>query len=342
MSLGVIRMVAAIVGIALALATVTFLPMWLVAEGWWYLGEWFSWRYPHLWLPDWASLKPLRGYPPFSLGGYRIPYPPGDETLVKYTLFLMAGGMAIITALTVWLPLRYRIKAVCGHPGVRLPIHHAYQQYVNTLGEKYNTGKIDVRSIPSTGINAFVLSTPSDRHVIVVSDGLFAQPPAIVQWVLAHEVAHVRYGDTQSTSLWLTAFKSIRLLDSVRTSVMNVLLRFMAAIPLVRFLVWPVFLVFRAITTIGRIGQKLGSLVFLVVDRWVSRRMEYRADRFAVEHAGSESGLYFFQYLVGAFEPTFNLLATHPNNVQRYEAILDMSEANKANESDTDNETTTT
>lgn len=329
MSLGLIRMVAAIVGIVLALATVTFLPMWLVAEGWWYLGEWFNWHYPQLWLPEWEGISSVWDYPPFSLAGRRLPYPPSNEELVKYALILMVGGMVIISALSAWLPLRYRIKAVCGHPGVRLPAQHAHQQYVNALSDKYSTGKIEVRSIPSTGINAFVLSTPSNRHVIVVSDGLFAQPPAIVQWVLTHEVGHVRYGDTQSTSLWLTAFKSIRLLDSLRTSVMNFLLRFIAALPLLRLFVWPVFFVFRIITGIGRVGQWAGSLVFLLVDRWVSRRMEYRADRFAVEHAGSEPGLFFFQYLVGAFEPTFNLLATHPKNIERYEAILTMSETNK-------------
>ncbi|AJY53289.1 M48 family metallopeptidase [Halomonas sp. KO116] len=326
MSLGLIRMSAAIGGILIALVTVTMLPIWLVREAWSYLGEWFGWQYPYLWLPDWPLLAPLWQYPPFSLGGQSIPIPPGDLWIMWASLALMTAGILALGILTTSLPLGYRVKAVCGHPGVRLPPQHTYQRYVNGLAQQYMTGPVQVRTVPHASIMAFVMSSPRNRHVIVVSDGLFAQPPAIVQWVIAHEVGHIRFGDTQSTTLWLLAFKSIRLLDAVRLRIMNVILRLLARIPLLRLIVWPVYLVFRALSFIAWLGQSLGSLIFLAADRWVSRRMEFRADRFAVHHEGTAPGLHFFKYLVGSFEPTFDLLATHPNNIQRYEAIIQLME----------------
>lgn len=327
MTLGFIRMLAAIAGITLALTTVTMLPLWLLREGWWYVGHFLGGQFPAIWLPDWPMLETLRHYPPFSWEGLPIPFPPSTRTIVTYSITAMGAGMAVVALLTVSLPLRYRVKAVCGQTGIRLPTAHAYQRYVNDLAKQYHTGPVHLRSLPHKGIMAFVMSSPRRRHVIAVSEGLFAQPPAIVHWVLAHEMAHIHYGDTQSTTLWLTAFKSIRLLDSLRVSLMNSTLRLIYHLPLLRMLTWPVALLFRGITGVGRLGYQVGRIFFVMVDRWVSRRMEYRADRFAVEHAGSAPGLHFFQYLVGAFEPSFHLFATHPNNVQRYEAILKWHES---------------
>lgn len=326
MHLGFIRMLAAIFGIALALATICLIPAILIREGWWHVGHWLGGQWPVLWLPDGPSLAFLRDLPPFAWGGQPLPHPPAHDTIVVYSLALMVAGMALISLLTVSLPLRYRVKAVCGHTGFRLPAGHAYQGYVNDLAHKYRTGHVHVRRIPHGGILAFVLSSPQRRHVIAVSDGLFAQPPAIVHWVLAHEMAHIHYGDTQSTTLWITAFRSIRLLDALRVAIMNSTLRLLFHVPLLRLLTTPVLFLFRVVIVTGRLGYHLGRLFFVAVDRWVSRRMEYRADRFAVAHAGSAPGLHFFQYLVGAFEPSFNLLATHPSHLKRYDAILKWEE----------------
>lgn len=321
MHLGGIRMLAAIIGVGVALATAITLPLWLIREAWYYAGLVLGGRFPHLWLPDWQSVQPLWSYPPFSWGGQAIPFPPDNEWLFTTSLTLLAVGMVVVGALYAWVPLRYRIKAAAGHSGMPLTAKHHYQLYVDGLAAKYQLSYVQVRRIPTNGIVAFVMSTPMNRHAIAVSDGLFAQPPEVVRWILAHEVAHVKHGDTKSGTFWVLAFRSVSLLDSLRASLMTGFLRFLHAIPILRLFVWPLYALFVLLTKIARLGRWVGSMFFMVIDRWISRRMEFRADRFAAEHEGPEPGMRFFQYLVGQFEPTFDLLATHPSNVARYEAL---------------------
>lgn len=316
MPLGLIRTIAALLGILLALTTVIMLPFWLIQQSWWYLGEWLGWQYPAADLPPWPVLE----YPPFSLAGQVMPAPPTTVAFLEYAVMILLGAVSLISVLTLFLPLRHRIKTVCGHAGYPLG-EHPHQCFVDGLCTRYNIGGIQVRRFPIEGIAAFALSTPGNRHAIVISDGLLSQPDAVVKWVLAHEVAHIHFGDTHSTTLWLTAFKSINLFSRLRIMLMNLILRLIAFLPVLRLVTFPTYWLFRGLVVVGRIGRWLGRLIFLVADRWVSRRMEYRADLFAVETVGASPGLFLFEHLVGHFEPSFDLLATHPPHDKRYEAI---------------------
>ncbi|PXX94644.1 M48 family metallopeptidase [Halomonas sp. LBP4] len=317
--ISLIRWIGALLGIGTAMATVVMLPLWLFRKAWRWLWEVLGGFLPELRLPD--DLTVLTQYPPLSWAGRPIPLPPDDTWVIATSIWILLPMIAMLALGHMGVSMNARIRSVCGQSGVRFDKGHPHQAFVDTLARRYGVGRIELRRLPVGGIIAFILSSPWRRHTIVLSDGILMLPPPMVQWVLAHEVAHARYGDTQSQSVWLLALRSIMLFDRLRHMAMNATLRMVQILPVLTLLTRPLHLLFRGLSLIGRAGRRVGFWIFVLFDRWASRRMEYRADRFAAEHVGTGPGIALFAHLVGQFEPTFDLFATHPPAAKRRTAL---------------------
>jgi Zn-dependent protease with chaperone function len=98
----------------------------------------------------------------------------------------------------------------------------------------------------------------------------------------------------------------------------------MAQLPILRLLVLPMWWGVRLLTLFARVGSLVGRHVFMLVDSAVSRRMEFRADRFAAERLSAEPGLTLFKALERDFEPSMDLYARHPSFRQRIELLEDI------------------
>lgn len=317
--ISLIRWIGALSGIGIALVTVVMLPLWLFKEAWYRGGRLLGGRLPDFTLHP--PLDSLASYPPFSWRGLPIPLPPGNDWVVSTSLTMITALMIILALLYALVSTNARIKAACGYKAKPVGDGHPYQLYIDGLARANGLGRIELRFVPVGGIIAFVLSAPFRPHVVVVSNGVLDMPQPMARWVLAHEVAHVYHGDTQSSSLWLLAMRSIRLFDSLRHKIMNLIIRIIHALPILSLLTHPVFLVFRLLSWIGRLGRWVGNTLFLVFDRYASRKMEFRADRFAADIEGPGPGIELFQRLTADFEPSFNLFATHPSHKRRIKAL---------------------
>jgi len=329
--IALIRWTGALLGIGTAMATVVMLPLWLYREAWSWLWWFLGGVIPEVPLPD--DLAGIAAYPPLSWAGTPIPLPPESGWVLSTSLWILVPLVALLGLGHMAVTMNARLRSVCGQTGQRFEKDHPHQVFVDSLARRYKVGRIELRRLPVGGVVAFILSSPWRRHTIMISDGILFQPTPVVQWVLAHEVAHARYGDTQSQSVWLLALRSIVLFDRLRHVAMNATLKLVQMLPVLTLLARPLLFLFRCLSQIGRVGRRVGFWIFVLFDRWASRRMEYRADRFAAEHVGTAPGITLFAHLVGQFEPTFDLFATHPPAAKRRRALEDLCEGAAASAS---------
>lgn len=177
-----------------------------------------------------------------------------------------------------------------------------------------------LRRLPSfwlaegSGPTAFAISAPFGRRAVVMSPELIRALTADeVAWVMAHELGHLHYRDTDSSSLWITGYNGMLIFERVRVRVFNVLLRLVRAFPLLRILTSPLRWSLTLLVRLGGLGRWFARQAFLLLDRWAGRMMEYRADSYASSLLGPEAGIRVLEKLQGGIEPRFgNLFATHP------------------------------
>lgn len=309
--------------------TVVTLPLAVAREAWAAVWRFLDGHYPIVDLPH--ELIWLEGFAPFTWMGRAFAAPPTYDALISLSIGLLIPLAVGLASLQLFVPMRHRIRVATGCQPMLLRNSHAgYQQFIDEHAPRGKRKRISLYSIPLDGIVAFALSAPFNRHAIVISDGLMRIAPThVLEWVLAHELAHIRYRDTVSGSFWLLTMRSTHLFARLRVWLIVAMMRLLSFLPVLRLLTWPLALLIRLVILTGRIGSWLGRQVFLLFDRWASRQMEFHADRYAAQMLGSEAGIQLFQALQhGALEPTFNLFASHPSHERRIKALRALSTGN--------------
>lgn len=204
---------------------------------------------------------------------------------------------------------------------------HGAQAYLDRLAQVTGVRRPKLLMIHHPGIVAYASSAPMRRSRVVVSDGLLAcGQPQIIRWVLAHELAHLHYRDTQRSALIVSTLDSLVLADQMRVLATNSMLRLLTAIPLLKwtltqFVGRPMMLLSRLLGYCMTLAFKLASLTYRLSDSFASRRMEYRADLFAASHEGIDPGIALFMSIDSDFEPTLQLFGSHPTPQQRIAAL---------------------
>lgn len=177
---------------------------------------------------------------------------------------------------------------------------------------------------------AFAYSAPLGRHAVVLSTGLVkGMPDPALRFVIAHELAHIHYRDTESAAIWLASAQAMQIFVRLRLKGLRAIGTLFGSIPLLRdFAVLPFTLVTWVLHQLTRLGFGIARLIFLLTDRWVSRHMEYRADAFAADTTSPRCGVAALSALEGDAEPLFGgLFATHPPIKQRIARLQAMSSA---------------
>ncbi len=328
-SLGVrlVRLSGVIFSMSIAIASLVLLPFALISAVWTAIYSFFSGRVPGVTLSIPGDLKLFNGVDSFYVGGYLIPLPPSTSSVIETSLlfigFLMAGLLVIHSVIS----MKKRIWNASGFRASRLPSDHFANTVVSSLRDESKGPRSAVWVIPVDGVKAFALSGPVFGHAIVISQGIISTlPKDMIAWIIAHEYGHIRHGDTRGSSFWILAMRSVYLLDRTRIFLMNILLNLVRIMPILRAFTLPVFFLFRILVLISRFSIYVGKMVFLVFDRWASRKMEFAADEYAALTIGPDIGASLFEGMTGDIEPLFNgIFATHPPLSLRAVRLREMS-----------------
>jgi heat shock protein HtpX len=170
---------------------------------------------------------------------------------------------------------------------------------------------------------AFAMGAPF-RGTVVLSQGLVnGLEPDEVRWVMAHELAHIRYRDMLLGALWISSIRGLNIFDRIKVFAINLILRILGLLRAPRFIMHILIGAIRLTLSTIRLGRWIAVRFFLLIDRWVSRTTEFRADKFAADKIGPEPGARALYRLGGDAEPLFNgLFATHPKISARIQRLM--------------------
>lgn len=321
-----VRLIGVGLSVTVSVSAIVLIPFILVNALWTGLYEFFSG-----WIPGFSFSLPgdtslPGGTSAMEFSGASLPYPPGLNWILERAFWAIAFLLAFLTILNSLIPMGRRIKNAGGYSASRLPKDHFANSVIESLRAKTGGPRASVWVIPVDGIQAFALSGPLFGHGIVIGRGIISTlPKDMVAWILAHEYGHIRHGDTWNSSFWILSMRSVYLFERLRIAAMNLLLKVVRVLPILRALTLPLFFLFRALVLIGRLSGRLGRLVFLIFDSWASRKMEYAADNYAAITIGPEIGARLFESMMGDLEPLFNgLFATHPALSKRAQKLRGM------------------
>lgn len=259
-------------------------------------------------------------------GGWAIE--PSWEHTLHWTLWV-AGIMSAYPVLSYCvLPLRSQVKSVLGSKTWAITSRVSPNEI---LGEVFDSVKqqsgirkpVSLYLVKTAGPLAFAMGAPF-RGTVVLSQGLVSGlEPDEVRWVMAHELAHIRYRDMLLGALWISSIRGLNIFDRIKVFVINSLLRILGLLRTPRLLLHALIGAIRLVLSTIRLGRWVAVRFFLIIDRWVSRRTEFRADQFAADKIGSEPGARALYRLGGDAEPLFNgLFATHPKISTRIQRLM--------------------
>lgn len=250
--------------------------------------------------------------------------------------YLLAGGLGIVMSLGVvvagafagsWVPARY----ILADAGAGLLDRHQAPALYRLLDTLYRRAGLSrppqLFYAPSPDLNAFAVGTRHDGGIAVTEGLLRTLTLRELAGVLAHEVSHLRHGDTRVMSmaaamtrltLWLTTVLQLSLLLMVPLILAGEL-----------HLPWSLLLVVA-------FAPSLSTLLQLAL----SRNREYTADLDAVALTGDPEGLAsalavlerhhgrWLATLFGRHPPAgLDWLRTHPPTEERIRRLMSVDES---------------
>lgn len=266
----------------------------------------------------------------FELGFYPSPgqFPswPDPWDALRWTLCSVGAIATACFALHALRPIKSIVRGGVGGkkgPDIERLIAYPFNRVVQELREVGGV-KIPVSLwvIKTQTPIAFAVGSPG-RAAIAISAGLAnGLSGNQVRWVLAHEMAHIRYRDSLPTAFWLSSMRAVMKLSRAQNAAARMIVTAMIAM---RFRAWmaaPVIFALNVLNRWASIVIRVGRWVYLVGDRFMVRHIEYRADAWASELEGPAAGISVLTALQGDAEPTWGgLMATHPPLNSRVERL---------------------
>lgn len=289
----------------------------------------FVWTHAHHQLYDFLAM--------YS-NDHLIPRPDATPALTFHSHEFVLGWGAAIASVGIGLhvllyaltPMSWLVRQTNGNALVRLDRGHDAVSFVKALKRRSGyLGRVQVWLSDTAEPEAYALSKPFVGAVVVSKGLLAALSPAERVWLLSHEFAHIRYRDALPSAGWLLANRGLHLVTILQLKALGLIQRVLASNVVTFLLVYPVRVIARTLIVCITLGRRLSTGLWLALDSWVSRRMEYRADAYAARHVGWEPGVTLMRRLGTDCEPLWGgLFASHPSTRDRVAALA--SYADKA------------
>jgi len=312
-----VRWIGIILGAALSWFMAVGILMHLSVWGWHFIDLGLSWALSELHFLLHAS--EIDWTPPRYLAGSA----PDISWSLHWTLMFALGGTAAGILLNCFTSLKSQCRREIGNvmwaDSEVIPKGHFLDDEVRAIKKRFGAGgALEFRVVRTDAPIAFAMSAPF-RSLIVMSSGLLnSLTPQERQWVMAHEMSHVKHRDSFMASVWIASMKALFAVRTMFVGLINLKIKIMIRLRIWASLIHLIVLFWKGVLSITNMGVRLGQLFFLVIDRWAARRIEFRADREAVAHFGVSPGVDVMKKLGGVGEPLFGgLFATHPKISER-------------------------
>lgn len=263
---------------------------------------------------------------------------PDIRLSLLWTIRIALVGTLVGLLVSFITPLRSQCKREVGKiqwaDSKAVPSGHLLDDEIQAIKKMFGAGgRIEFRVLNTDSPVAFAMSVPF-RSMIVMSSGMLNRlSPIERQWVMAHEMSHVKHRDSSMASTWLASMKALYVGRHFLVRLVNIKLRMLVMLRAWPSLIRLMGMLWKFVITLTNIGINVGQRFFLLLDRWAARRIEFRADNEAANHFGVQPGVDVLKKIGGVGEPLFNgLFATHPPISERITRIRELEASPGASE----------
>lgn len=252
-----------------------------------------------------------------------IPQPPEFLSIALVSFVVPLGLLGLFLLLFMFLPARWVMELfIRTKEHTRLAKEHWVVEETTAMCDQ-----LGIVAVPAVYVyddqqpNAWAFATLTGS-VVAFSLGLTkVLTPQEVRWVIGHELAHVKHFDAGSAGFWASTERVIELAWRVHRFVVNGTIRGINATRMHMWVVAVLILPVLVVSYFAILSDYLARKLFLLIDRFVGRAMEYRADAVASRLVGPHLGEAVLEKLNGGLEPSFGLFATHPATPKRIERL---------------------
>jgi len=256
-------------------------------------------------------------------GVLHLPYLPKHVDLIPYLMwsFEIAAFLLSLAILWFWLgSIRQSVRCMNVN-AVKLNKEHPIYQLVKMVCDNAKGVRMPaVYLSPDQAMNAFALSKPF-RSAIILNQGILSIPKPELAWVIAHELGHIRHGDADSSTLWLSIRQVERLANYARYLFIRMAYPLILRVPLFLLIAAPIRWLLSGLIYATDKAAKASQFIFLFIDRYAQREMEYRADAYACRVIKVKFGLDALYTLGGYIEGNYDAFASHPPVAKRMERL---------------------
>lgn len=253
------------------------------------------------------------------IGKLSIPVPPEMLHFLFAPAWLGIAALGFFIVVYLLKPLRLVMRHVFAEVQYERveknsPLYRSVQQLATGMGQRTPKVYIYNSNIP----NAFTLSSLFSDAVAVSIGLIQSLERDEIEWVLAHELAHIKHIDCIAASFWVASVQSMGFAWMIHHWIMRMVVDSVELLRLSLFfialLLWPLLLINYSVLLIFRVAKGC----FYLLDLHIARAMEYRADHLAALSQGANPGIRALQKLSSGVEPSLGgLLSTHPVDERR-------------------------
>jgi len=186
---------------------------------------------------------------------------------------------------------------------------------IGEMAKKAGIAKPLLYEIQSYEVNAFAIGKPF-RNAISITSGALNLPTAHLLWIVGHEIGHLKAGDSTPTMLWIAAHRSAVWFYMIRVRIILFMNPVLIRIPIVRLFVFPVEILLVIAFRITAFADYIARKIFTIIDRFLLRSVEYKADAFAANLVGAQYGMDVMSIL-GEANQRPRLMDSHPPSFKR-------------------------
>lgn len=247
-----------------------------------------------------------------------VPPPIPLAALLAFTSWIPFVLLIVFLLLFMFLPARW-VMEVFVHKTIheQIPKEHTVALEVKKLADEMGieAPKIYIYENETPGAWAYATFWGA---IIGVSHGLLITLGRDqIRWVIAHELAHIRNFDAGTGAFWVSVVKVQHFAWAIHRFVINFCLLGAQGLQLHLVLVAIISMPILLVSYLAIVADYISKKLFLIVDRYIGRQMEYRADAIASEYVHPTHGIEVLAKISNGIEPGFGMFASHPSTIKR-------------------------
>lgn len=252
-----------------------------------------------------------------------IQTPPTALQSIEYLIYFLAFLLSIRLIAFTFKTRNRTIRKINKNAKLTNPDAEIKLLFKNLCKQAKVKAKLLITDNPNT--LAYAIQLPLSNTVVLNNNFLNQLGhTSNVEWVLGHELAHIKHNDSIISSFQIHASQIQTTISDLKYNFVMGIVRILRLIRIPSLIIKAILLPFNFVFWLTRMANGLVITISTIIDKHLQRKMEYRADLFASGLVSAEVGINILKALGETQienQAYAGLFDTHPTNSQRIEHL---------------------